>query len=104
MNRICRYLQGTKDKGLIFNPSTKLVVGCYADVDFSGLWGNENNQDPFCARSRTEFVVTFSDSTILWVSKLHIGIYLSALHYNYVALSRSVRGLIPLKSITKVVI
>ena len=34
MKRICRYLQGTKDNGLVFNPSKKLVVDCYADSDF----------------------------------------------------------------------
>ena len=36
---ICRYLQGTKDNGLVFNPSKTLVMDCYADADFSGLWG-----------------------------------------------------------------
>ena len=33
--RICQYLQGTKDNGLVFNPSKKLVVDCHADADFS---------------------------------------------------------------------
>ena len=46
MKRICRYLQGTKENGLVFNPSKKLVVDCYADEDFAGLWGHGNNQDP----------------------------------------------------------
>ena len=61
MNRICRYLQGTKDNDLVFNPSKKLVVDCYADADFAGLWGHENTQDPIFARSRTGFVVTFDN-------------------------------------------
>ena len=34
---ICRYIQGTKYKGLFLNPPKKLVVDCYAGVDFSGL-------------------------------------------------------------------
>ena len=42
VKRICRYLQGTKDNGLVFNPSKKLVVDCYANADFAGLWGHEN--------------------------------------------------------------
>ena len=37
VKRICRYLQGIKDNGLVFNPSKKLVVDCYADIDFAGL-------------------------------------------------------------------
>ena len=32
--RICKYLQGTKDNGLVFNPSKKLVVDFYADAYF----------------------------------------------------------------------
>ena len=43
VKRICRYLQGTNDNGLVFNPSKNLVVDCYADADFAGLWGYENN-------------------------------------------------------------
>ena len=61
VKRICRYLQGTNHNGLMFNPSKKLVVDCYADADFVGLWGHEYPQDPICDRSRTRFVVTFSN-------------------------------------------
>ena len=43
VKRICWYLQGTKGNGLVFNTSKKLVVGCYADADFAGLWGHENS-------------------------------------------------------------
>ena len=43
VKRICRYLQVTNYNGLVFNPSKKLVVDCYADADFAGLWGYENN-------------------------------------------------------------
>ena len=70
VKRIFRYLQGTKDNGLVFNPSMKLVVYCYADAVFVGLWGYEDPQDPICDRSRTGFVVTFANFPILWVSKL----------------------------------
>ena len=39
VKRICRYLQGIKYNGLVFNPSKKLDVDCYADTDFAGIWG-----------------------------------------------------------------
>ena len=58
---ICRYLQGTKDNGLVLNTSKKLVVDCYADADFAGLWVHEDPQDTIYARSRTVFVVTFAN-------------------------------------------
>ena len=70
VKRIYQYLQGTKNNGLVFNASKKLVVDCYVDADFSGLWGHENTQDSTCARRRTGFVVTFSNCPPLWVSKL----------------------------------
>ena len=104
MKRICRYLEGTKYKGLVFNISKKLDVDCYADADFAGLWGHEDPQDPICARSRNGFVVNFANCTLLWVSKLQTEISLSTLHYDYVALSHYVRALLPLKSIIKEVI
>ena len=34
MKKIYRYLKGTKDNDIVFNPSKKLVVDCYADADF----------------------------------------------------------------------
>ena len=37
VNRICRYLQGTNNKGLVFNLSKKLVVNCYAYAYFTGM-------------------------------------------------------------------
>ena len=49
-------------------------------------------------------MVTFSKFPRLWVSKLNTDISLSALHSKYVALSHSVRALLPLKSLINGVI
>ena len=70
MKSICCYIQGNKDNGLVFNISKKLVVDCYDDKYFAGLWGHANPQDPVFARSRTGFVATFSNFPLSWVSKL----------------------------------
>ena len=72
MKRIFQYLQGTKDNGLVFNPSNKMVVDLFADDDFARFQGNENPQDLICDRIRTVFVVTFSNCILLCVTKLHI--------------------------------
>ena len=37
-----------------------MVVGCYANAEFLGLWGHENPQDPIYDSIRAEFVVNFS--------------------------------------------
>ena len=104
MKRICQYLQGVNDKGLVFNPYNKLVVDCYAGSYFAGLWIYKNPQDHICTRIRNGFVVTFSICLQLWMSKIQTEIDLSTLHSKCVALSHSVRYLIPLKSIIKEVI
>ena len=45
VKRIYWYLQITKDKGLLFNLSKKLVVDFYDDAGFAVLWGYENPQE-----------------------------------------------------------
>ena len=104
VKRLVWYLQGTKGNGLVFNLSKKLVVDCYADADFAGLWGHENPQDPIYGRSRTGFVVNVSNFFLLLVSKLQTYIAISILYYEYVALSHSIIALLPLKSLIKEVI
>ena len=78
-----------------------MVVDCYANADFWGLCGHGNLQDYICAGSRTGFVAIFSSFPLLWVSKLHTDIYLSNIHSKYVALSHSVRDLLPLEILIK---
>ena len=70
LKKICWYLQDTKDNGLVFNPYKKLMLDCYADADFEGLWGHKNPEDHICARSRTGYVVIFAKFPLLCVSKL----------------------------------
>ena len=41
VKRVYWYLQGTKDNGLVLNPSKKLVLDCYADANVLRLWGHE---------------------------------------------------------------
>ena len=88
----------------MFKPSKNLVVDCYADAAFAGLWGNKHPQYPICARSRTRFVVTFANFPLSWMSKLRTEIAISTLHYEYVVLSHSGRALLPLESLIKEVI
>ena len=66
VKRIHRYLQVTKENGLLFNPLNKMVVDCYADADFSGLWGHENPQENIYTGSRTGFLVTSFNCPLLW--------------------------------------
>ncbi|MGH3056422.1 MAG: hypothetical protein ACRDL7_15720 [Gaiellaceae bacterium] len=99
VKQICRYLMGTKDQGIKFRPTGKFVLDCYVDADFAGLWKAEDSQDPTCVRSRTGYVLIFGGCPLLWVSKLQTEIALSTTEAEYIALSQSMRDLIPLKSL-----
>ena len=44
--RICKYLKGTQNDGLILRPNKKLKVECYADADFAGLYSPEEPEVP----------------------------------------------------------
>jgi len=45
---ICHYLKVTEDKGLSVRPSNKLILDCYTNEDFSGLYNVKNNSNPIC--------------------------------------------------------
>jgi hypothetical protein len=101
VKRILRYLQGTKEKGLIIEPTSNLQVDCYVDADFAGLWNSENDQDPICVKSRTGYLIMFMGCPLTWVSKLQTQIALSTMESEYIALSQSMRELIGIREVIK---
>jgi len=66
---ICFYLCGTPIKGLVFCPSTLFVLICYIDTNFAGSWHYEDNQDPVCVHSWTDYILIFAGCPLLWASK-----------------------------------
>ena len=99
--RICRYLQGTKTKGMRFTPNKSLRLDCHVDADFAGLCNVEHVQDPICVKSRTGFVLTLGNCPLLWISKLQTEVALSAAEAEYIALAQSMRELLPMRSLLK---
>jgi hypothetical protein len=99
IKRICRYLQGVLNQGLIIKPDLELSVDCYVDADFAGLWGSEHSEDPHCAKSRTGYVLVVAGCPVTWTSKLQTEIALSTLEAEYIALSQSMRELLPMRFI-----
>jgi hypothetical protein len=105
VKRICRYLKGTRDKGMIITPDkSRLQVDCYCDADFAGLWGAEEPTDPTSVRSRTGFVILFAGCPLMWVSKLQTEIALSSTESEYIAMATSMRTLLPLRELVNEVI
>ena len=69
----------------------------YVDADFAGLYGYENIQDPDCVRSRSGFAIMLGDSPVSWGSKLQTEVASSTMEAEYIALSNSMKKLIPLR-------
>lgn len=99
LKRIARYLKGTRTRGMMIKPTTDLTMNLYADADFAGLWGSEHASDPTCAKSRTGYLVTLSDTPVLWASKLQTEIALSTCEAEYIALSTGMKALLPIRSL-----
>ena len=95
LKRIVRYLIGTKDKGYTLRQPDNINVDCYVDADFAGLWSSENRLDSSSVKSRSGFIILMVGAHISWFSKLQTEIALSAFEAEYVALSTSMRKLIP---------
>jgi hypothetical protein len=103
IKRIVRYLQGTKDKGMVFKPTGDWKIDCWVDADFCGLWGSEDPDDPIVTKSRTGYIITLAGCPLLWVSKLQTETSVSTMMAEYVALSAAMRDLLPLKRLVKTV-
>ena len=57
IKQIVRYLKATRENGLTFSTDVEMRLNMYADADFSGLYGIENEQDQVCVKSRTGYVL-----------------------------------------------
>ena len=71
LNKIGRYLKLAQECGLILNINRYLFnIDSYPDAYFSGMYEHEKPTDPACVKSRNGCVITFSECTFLWKSKL----------------------------------
>ena len=70
VKRIGRYLNKTKDKGLVFTPDGSNELECYADADFAGTWCREDADQVGSVLSRIGYIIKFANYPILWVSKM----------------------------------
>jgi hypothetical protein len=85
----------------MFKPDKSWKVDCYVDSEFAGLYKAEHDQDPVSAKSRTGYFIKFCNFPILWVSKMQTQIAFSTMEAEYIALSQSMRDLIPILEILK---
>jgi hypothetical protein len=89
---LCRYLMGTKDKGIILRADPSKSFEVHVDCDFAGNWVREDAMnDPSTAKSRTGYVISYGGCPVLWATKLPTEVVLSSTESEYVGLSESLR-------------
>ena len=78
-----------------------LSIECYINVDFVSLYhGVEDNQDPVSVKLYTGCTIIFASyPLLLFVSKLQTEVTLFTIYDEYVVLSQSHCGPLPLKSL-----
>ena len=92
LKRICRYLCGTRHKGLIFKPDLSQGFKCYVDVDWAGNWLKSNPGSPAGD-------IKYDNCPILWGSKMQSLIALSTTEAEIIALSTALREVIHLQNL-----
>ena len=93
---VAMYLKATRTLGLKFKPDPTKGFEDYVDADFCGNWRSEDApDDPSTAKSRAGWIVFYAGCPIIWASKLMTQVTLSTTESEYVALSMSLRDVIP---------
>ena len=91
----------TMEKGIVCKPDDTSVE-CWADADFAGNWDLIHAEyDPTTAKSRTGYVIYYGGCPIIWASKMQTEIALSSTESEYVALSQSMREVLPMIKMIK---
>jgi hypothetical protein len=99
---LCKYLIGTRDKGIILNPDTEQSLKVFVDADFCGSYQRMTAMDDVStAKSRTGYIIQYCNCPIIWISKLQTLVTLSTTEAEYVALSHSLRDTFPIMNLLK---
>ena len=101
MTKIGRCLIEIIDKGLIWKVNKEKGFECFINADFAGVWDPKDWLKPVNVLSRLGFVITYSGIPIFLMSKLQTEIALSTCEDEYIALSTSMREVLPLIDLLK---
>ena len=99
---LVRYLMKTRNLGIRFKPDPSKGFECYCDADFSGNWNKFlASRDPATSKSRSGWIIFFSGCPIIWASKLQSQVAMSTTEAEYIALSMSLRDVLPIMFLLK---
>jgi hypothetical protein len=93
-------LKKTCDYRYQFKPDPGKGFECYCDADFAG---NRNKKfaavDPSISKSQSGWIVFYAGCPVCWASKLQSQVALSTTKAEYVAMSQSLRDVIPVMNL-----
>ena len=95
---ILQYLKSSSDEGCIFKPTNSIKLDMFVDADFAGLWGVEPPTSSISVKSRTGYLIALSGCYIISKSGLQSSIAQSTGESEYIALSQSLRSLLPIQA------
>ncbi len=94
------YLKKMHDLGLKFKPDPKKGFECYCDVNFSGNWNKVfASVDYSTAKSRSGWIIFYAGCPVSWASKLQSQVSLSTTEAKCIAVSQSLRDVIPIMNL-----
>ena len=92
----------TRLLGICFQPDPTKGFECYCDADFSGNWNKSlAARDPSTSKSRSGWIIFYAGCPIIWASKLQSQVALSTTEAEYIALSMSLRDVLPIMFLLK---
>ena len=94
VKRIGRYLLGTREKGIVYNPDMSKGLECYVDADFAGGWSKEDVDNPDNVLSRTGYILMYAGCPLIWASRMQTEIALSTAEAEYIACSTAMRDVL----------
>ena len=97
VKRIGHYLLSSRDKGMIIRPNEQWHFDCWVDADFAGNWHQHDAHiNPMTSKSRSGWLVCFAGTPISSASKKQTITAMSTTEAEYIALSTSLREVIPM--------
>jgi hypothetical protein len=99
--QIGRYLCNNCEWGIIFKVDKTKGLEVYVDADFSGGWSCADAENADNVLSRTGFVICYAKCSLVWCSKLQMGITLSTTGTEYIAMSHALHETILVQNLVK---
>ena len=92
---------GCRNQGIIFTSDKNKSMDVYVDASFAGEWNTEWSDEASSVMSMTGYVIFYANCPVIWCSKLQKEIALSTTESEYIALSQSLRDILPLTKLFK---